>query len=71
MRGLLRKNFQKKIRQDYKPLMKLLRMDSEKQCKFQYYKYSLLFRHHYEAEIQQSMKKNHNERSKQKDHEGI
>ncbi|KAA6380632.1 MAG: hypothetical protein EZS28_023843 [Streblomastix strix] len=51
--------------------MKLLRMDSERQCKFQHYKYSLRIRHHYEAEIQQSMKKNHNERSKQNDHEDI
>ncbi|KAA6368675.1 MAG: hypothetical protein EZS28_035797 [Streblomastix strix] len=53
MRVLLRKNFQKKIRQDYKQLMELLRMDSELQ------------------QIQAMMRKNLNERSKQKDHEDI
>ncbi|KAA6309440.1 MAG: hypothetical protein EZS28_056510, partial [Streblomastix strix] len=51
--------------------MKLQRLDSGKQCKFHSYKYSLRFRHHYEAEIQQSMKKKRNERSKLKDHEDI
>ncbi|KAA6397864.1 MAG: hypothetical protein EZS28_006611 [Streblomastix strix] len=51
--------------------MKLQRMDSGKQCKFQHYKYNLRFRHQYEAKIQPSMKKNHNERSKQKGHENI
>ncbi|KAA6387992.1 MAG: hypothetical protein EZS28_016480 [Streblomastix strix] len=51
--------------------MKLQRMDSEKQCKLQHYEYNLRFRHQYEAEIQPSMKKNHNERSKLKDHENI
>ncbi|KAA6382899.1 MAG: hypothetical protein EZS28_021574 [Streblomastix strix] len=71
MQVLLRKNYQKKTRRDYKQLMKLLRIDSGKQCKFHSYKYSPRFRHHYEAESQTLMKKNHNERSKQKDHENI
>ncbi|KAA6394509.1 MAG: hypothetical protein EZS28_009960, partial [Streblomastix strix] len=51
--------------------MTRLQMILGKQCRFQHYKYSLRFRHHYEAEIQQLMKKNHNERSKLKDHQDI
>ncbi|KAA6374312.1 MAG: hypothetical protein EZS28_030161 [Streblomastix strix] len=44
--------------------MKLQRMDLEKQYKFHSYKYSPRFRHHYEVEIQASIRKNHKKKSK-------